>query len=89
MDDQLYFGSRRAFEEKFEQDILKRFNLNLLGEVHWYLQARIQQDKKGNISLDQSRYCTHIIERYLKGQQYDNNKHRDTPLPQNIKMSKT
>ena len=89
VDDQLYFGSSRQFEEQFKIGISTRFKLNLLGEVHWYLQAQIQQDKNGDITLDQSRYCSHILERYLQGKKYDSNRKRDTPLPPSIKLSKT
>ena len=89
IDDQLYFGSSRAFEEQFERDISKRFNLNLLGDIHWYLQARINRRDNGDITLDQSRYCIHIANKYLNDKSYDNSKVRDTPLPPGLKLSKS
>ena len=50
---------------------------------------RSNKAKNGDITLDQSRYCSHVVERYLRGKKYDSNRKRDTPLPPSIKLSKT
>jgi hypothetical protein len=44
---------------------MKQFVLEWHPRADWFLQARIQQDKFGNITLDQSRYSKAIVERYL------------------------
>ena len=60
MDGQLYFfncdGLRRPFEAAAKVD----FDVNFLGQAHWYLQARITQHTDFSITLDQSQYAALI-----------------------------
>jgi hypothetical protein len=43
----------------------KRFDCKLLGQLHWFLQARITQHANFDITLDQSRYAASISARFL------------------------
>jgi hypothetical protein len=58
-----------------------RFNLELLGQAHWYLGTRIRQLSNFDIELDQHRYCRSIVKKYLDsaGCPKNNRKH-ETPL---------
>jgi hypothetical protein len=43
VDDQLCFGDCDQVRKKFEADISSNFNVELMGQAHWCLQARITQ----------------------------------------------
>ena len=43
----------------------KRLHVNLLGYAHWFMSIRISQMKDHSISVDQARYATSILEKYL------------------------
>ena len=43
----------------------KRFDCKLLGQLHWFLQARITQHTNYDITIDQSRYATAMSKRLL------------------------
>ena len=43
----------------------KRFHVNFLGYSHWFMSIRISQMKDHSISVDQSRYATSIVAKYL------------------------
>ena len=42
-----------------------RFHVNFLGYAHWFMSIRISQMKDHSISMDQSRYATSIVAKYL------------------------
>ncbi len=65
VDDILYYGTCPAKVQEFEQQLSNRFNLELLGQAHWYLGTRIHQLANYNIEVDQSRYCPAIVKKYL------------------------
>jgi hypothetical protein len=65
VDDQLYASTSVAMRKDFETCLAKRFNVDFLGQVHWYLQSRIQQHEDFSITLDQSRYMAHMMKRTL------------------------
>ena len=47
-------------------DILgKIFHVNFLGYAHWFMSIRIYQMKDHFISVDQARYATSIVTKYL------------------------
>jgi hypothetical protein len=46
--------------------ISKRFDVEVLGQAHQYLSARIHQDAEFYVTLDQARYCKSIINRFLE-----------------------
>ena len=39
--------------------------MNFLGYAHWFMSIRISQMKDHSISVDQARYATSIVEKYL------------------------
>ena len=43
----------------------KRFHVNFLGYSHWFMSIRIYQVKDHSISVDQARYATSIVAKYL------------------------
>jgi hypothetical protein len=65
VDDQLYFSNCEALLLDFEAAVKKDFDVDFLGQAHWYLQARIQQNADHSITLDQSRYAALICHRFI------------------------
>ena len=43
----------------------KRLHVNFLGYAHWFMSIRIYQMKDHSISVDQARYATSIVAKYL------------------------
>ena len=67
VDDQLYFSTSDDMRKRFEEAIAKHFDVDLLGQAHWYLQSRITQAANYDVTVDQSRYIALIISRFLPG----------------------
>jgi hypothetical protein len=65
IDDQLYMSNCDDMRKQFEKDISSKFDADLMGQAHWYLQARISQHANGDITLDQSRYAALICNRFI------------------------
>ena len=65
VDDQLHFSTSKTLRLKFEKDISDHFDVDLLGQAHWYLQSRITQHTNYDIGIDQSRYIALIVSRFL------------------------
>ena len=89
VDDGLYYnsGSKAEFYRKqFEKELLQKFEVNFIGQAHWFLSMRIRRDIVGNISLDQSRYAINIAKKFLG----DSESHKPVkrPLPADFVASK-
>ena len=41
------------------------FNLNLLGYAHWFTSIGISQCNEHSISVDQARYYSSVVEKYI------------------------
>ena len=65
VDDILVDSNDEAALGDFFQRIKQRFDLEVKPRADWYLQTRINQDKDKNITLDQTRYCKSMIQRFL------------------------
>jgi len=65
VDDMLYYCKDPVKLREFEEKLRARFNLELIGQAHWYLGTRINQLANYDIELDQSRYCAAIVKKYL------------------------
>jgi hypothetical protein len=65
VDDQLYMSNCDEMRKQFETDISTNFDVELMGQAHWYLQARITQHANFDITLDQSRYGALICNRFI------------------------
>ena len=91
-DDALYACTDSKLLHDFQQALMTRFEVEWRPRADWYLQARIQQDKNGNITLDQSRYSKAIVQRYLPNADQtptvsDLRTYR-YPLPRNFKWTR-
>jgi hypothetical protein len=64
-DDMLSACNDTRYHQKFQSAFKSRFNCEIKPRADWYLQTRIQQDSDGNITVDQSRYCKHMVNRFL------------------------
>ncbi len=77
----LFYGMDTKKVQEFEGQLGKLFNLELLGQAHWYLGTRIRQLANYDIELDQSRYCLSIVKKYLDTAGCPkNNRRHETPL---------
>ena len=51
---------------KWFVDTLKKiFHVNFLGYAHWFMSIKVSQLKDHSISVDQARYSTYILAKYL------------------------
>ena len=93
VDDQLYFSTSEALRKKFEKAISNEFDVDLLGQAHWYLQSRITQHSNYDIGIDQSRYIALIVSRFppslgVEGVTDAERKKYSAPLPYDFVASK-
>ena len=65
VDDQLYFSNCDDLRRHYEAVVKADFDVDFLGQAHWYLQARITQHTDFSITLDQSRYAALICSRFI------------------------
>ena len=65
VDDILIDSNHEASKRAFVNKLREHFDLEAKPRADWYLQTRIQQDKDKNITLDQTRYCKSMIQRFL------------------------
>jgi hypothetical protein len=91
-DDQMSASTCAKALHDYRTALCTRFEVEWHPVAHWYLQALIQRDAFGNITLDQSRYSKSIIQRYLpnatlNATDADCKKYRN-PLPRNFKWTK-
>ena len=93
VDDQLYFSNYDPLRKDFEKKISTEFLVELMGQAHWYLQARVRQLSNFSITLDQSRYMALISSRFLPEYPTNNITSEDkarytSPLPQSFVPTK-
>ena len=65
VDDCVYWYKNEDLGKWFVDTLGKRFHVNFLGFAHWYTSIRISQLKNYSISVDQARYATSIVAKYL------------------------
>ena len=76
-------------EKWFVDTLGKIFNANFLGYLHWFMSISISQLKDHYISVDQARYDTSVIEKYLDTFTIkENYKFHKTTLPHNMIFTK-
>ena len=51
--------------KSFVDNMGKRFHVNFLGYAQWFMSIRISQLKDNSIYVDQDRYATSVVEKYL------------------------
>ena len=65
IDDCVYWYTNEDLGKWFVDTLGKMFHLNFLGYAHWLMSIRISQLKYHSISVDQARYATSIVAKYL------------------------
>ena len=63
--DCVYWYTNEDLGKWFVDTLGKRSHVNFLGFAHWFMSIRISQLKDHSISVDQARYATSIVARYL------------------------
>jgi hypothetical protein len=64
VDDLFYHGTSDKSIHDFEQQLLNRFDLEVMGQAHWYLGCRITQPANYYIVIDQSCCCLSLLQRF-------------------------
>ena len=65
VDDCFYWYTNEDLGKWFVDTLGKIFHVNFLGYAHWFMSIRICQLKDNSISVDQARYATSIVTKYL------------------------
>ena len=65
VDDCVYWYTNEDLGKWFVDTLGNRFHVNFLGFAHWFMSIRISQLKYHSISVDQARYATSIVAKYL------------------------
>ena len=64
-DDCVYWYTYETIGKWFVDTSGNRFHVNFLGYAHWFMSTIIYQMKDNSISVDQARYATSIVAKYL------------------------
>ena len=65
VDDWVYWYTSEAPVKWFVDALGNRFHVNLLRYAHWFISTIIYQMKDHYVSVDQARYATYIVAKYL------------------------
>ena len=65
VDDCVYWYTNEDLGKWFVGTLGKRFHVNFLRFAHWFMSIRISQLKYHSISVDQARYATSVVAKYL------------------------
>ena len=65
VDDCVYWYTNRDLGKWFVDTLGNRFHVNCLGYAHWFISIIISQLKYHSTSVDQARYATSIVAKYL------------------------
>ena len=65
VDDCLHWYTSEGLGKWFVDSLGNIFHVNFLGYAHWFMSIRIYQMKDHSISVDQDRYATSIVAKYL------------------------
>ena len=65
VDNCVYWYTSEALGIWFVDTLGKRFHVNFLGYARWFMSIRISQMMDHSISVDQARYATSIVVKYL------------------------
>ena len=66
VDDCVYWYTSEALGKWFVVTLGKRFHVNFFGFAHFFIPIIISQIKDHSIYVDQARYTTSIVEKYLE-----------------------
>ena len=85
----VYWYTNEDLGKWFVDTLGNRFHVNFLGFAHWFMSIRISQLKDHSISVDQARYATSIVAKYLDTATVKaSNKFYKTTLPSNTIFTK-
>ena len=65
VDDCVYWYTNEDIVKWFVDTLGNRFHMNFLGYAHWFMSIRISQLKDHSISVNQERYATYFVAKYL------------------------
>ena len=65
VDDCVYCYTNEDLGKWFVDALGKRFHVNFLGFAHWFMSIIISQLRDHSISVDQARYATYVVAKYL------------------------
>ena len=65
VDDCVYWYTNEDLVKWFVNTLGKRFHVNILGYAHWFMSIKISRLKDHSIYVDQARYATSIVAKYL------------------------
>ena len=65
VDDCVYWYTNEDIGKWFVDTLGKRFHVKFLGYAHWFMSIRISRLKEHSIYVDQARYATSIVAKYL------------------------
>ena len=66
VDDCVYWYTSEATGKWFVDTLGKRLHVNFLGYAHWFVSIRNFQMKDHSITVNQARYATSIVAKYLE-----------------------
>ena len=85
VDDCVYWYTNEDLGKHFVDTLGKRYHVNFLGFAHWFRSIRISQLKDHSISVDQARYATSIVAKYLDNSTVKvSNKFYKTTIPSDM-----
>ena len=88
-DDCVYLYTNEYLRKWFVDTLGKRFNVDSLGYAHWFMSIIVSQLKDHYISVDQARYATSIVAKYLDTSIVKvSTKFYNTTLPADITFTK-
>ena len=89
VDDCVYCYTNEDIGKWFVDTLGKIFHVKFLVFAHWFMSIRISQLKDHSISVDQDRYATSIVAKYLDTAKIKvNNKFYKTTLPADMIFTK-
>ena len=65
VDNCVYWYTFEALGDWFLDTLGKRLHVNFLGYAHFFMSIRIYEMKDRSISVDQARYATSVVVKYL------------------------
>ena len=89
VDDCVYWYTNEDLGKWFVDTLGNTFHVNFLGYAHWFMSTRIYQLKDHSIYVDQARYATSIVVKYLDTATVKvSNKFYKTTLPADMIFTK-
>ena len=65
VDDCFYWYTNEDLGKWFVDTLGKRFYVDFLGYAYWFMSIRISHIKDHSLSMDQARYATSVVSKYL------------------------